>query len=121
MQSMSDQAPRWVLGIASSHNAAVCLLKGSEIVVAIQEERLLREKRAMSPACRGSLAIRYCLEYAGIGPEELSAIGVCSSISSHLASEDVTLNPILRPFEFNTPIYTVGHHMGHAIGGFATS
>lgn len=51
----------WVLGIASSHNGGACLLHGDEIVVAIQEERLLRKKRANHPAASASLSISYCL------------------------------------------------------------
>ena len=51
---MRDAERPWVLGIGSSHNGAVCLLRGDEIVVAIQEERLLRFKRAQLPAGRGS-------------------------------------------------------------------
>jgi len=35
----------WVLGVSASHNGSACLLKGDEIVVAIQEERLCRFKR----------------------------------------------------------------------------
>ena len=31
----------WILGISASHNGSVCLLKGNEIVAAIQEERLV--------------------------------------------------------------------------------
>src|SRR5438067_871142 len=34
----------WILGLASSHNGGACVLHGNEIVVAIQEERLLRVK-----------------------------------------------------------------------------
>jgi hypothetical protein len=52
-----DVSKPWVLGIASSHNGAVCLLHGDEIVVAIQEERLPRLERAPHPGARKSLAI----------------------------------------------------------------
>jgi hypothetical protein len=40
------KSPPWVLGISASHkNGAACLLRGDEIAVAIQEERLTRHKR----------------------------------------------------------------------------
>ena len=35
----------WVLGISASHNGACCLLSGAEVRVAIQEERLVGQKR----------------------------------------------------------------------------
>ena len=37
-----EHSEPWVLGISSSHNGAACLLKGDEIIAAIQEERVLR-------------------------------------------------------------------------------
>ena len=36
--------PVWIAGIARGHNAGVCLLKDGEIVFAIEEERLTRQK-----------------------------------------------------------------------------
>jgi len=40
-----SRAAPWILGIAASHNGGACLLHGDEIAVAVQEERLLRNKR----------------------------------------------------------------------------
>ena len=34
----------WIAGIARGHNAGVCLLKDGEVVFAIEEERLTRQK-----------------------------------------------------------------------------
>ena len=36
--------PVWIAGIARGHNAGVCLLKDGEVVFAIEEERLSRQK-----------------------------------------------------------------------------
>ena len=36
--------PVWIAGIARGHNAGVCLLKDGEIVFAVEEERLSRQK-----------------------------------------------------------------------------
>jgi carbamoyltransferase len=110
----------WVLGIGSSHNASVCLLHGDEIVTAIQEERLVGQKRAEVPAAVGSLAISYCLDFAGIKPSQLDAIGVCSYTEDSIA-DDVSLNPLLLPMTNQIRVYRVSHHLGHAIGVFATS
>ena len=35
---------QWIAGITRGHNAGICLLKDGEIVFALQEERLTREK-----------------------------------------------------------------------------
>ncbi len=56
----------WILGYCSTHNGAVCLLKGDEIVAAVQEERLTGIKRARLGRLDQSLAFRYCLKAAGI-------------------------------------------------------
>lgn len=36
--------PQWIAGITRGHNAGICLLKDGEIVFAIEEERLSRQK-----------------------------------------------------------------------------
>lgn len=36
--------PVWIAGIARGHNAGVCLLKDGEVVFAVEEERLSRQK-----------------------------------------------------------------------------
>lgn len=114
-------AEPWILGIGSSHNGAVCLLKGQEIVVAIQEERLSRIKRATHPAARNSLALAYCLETAGIQARDLSAIVVCSASPLRNINEDVSLNPALQAVKHGIPTFYISHHLGHAINAFATS
>ena len=119
---MKDKNCPWILGIASSHNGAACLLKGDEIVVAIQEERLLRYKRATLAPWKMSLALKYCFDAAGIKPEDLSAIAVCAPTRARgYHKNDVSLNSFLRPIENEIPIFRVGHHLGHAVGAFATS
>lgn len=116
-----DASSPWVMGIASSHNGGVCLLHGNEVVVAIQEERLLRSKRALHPAASNSLAIRYCLETAGIAPADLSLVALAVSQSNKTQSEDLSLNPALQLGRHGVPSLIIGHHMAHAVGAFATS
>src|SRR5690349_11942327 len=119
---MSTHTSRpWVLGLASSHNGAACLLHGDEIVVAIQEERLVRVKRAEHPGARRSLAIQYCLDTAGIPPSRLSAIVLSASSYNDIPSEDLTLNPALQPARHGVPTMVVSHHLAHAYAAFATS
>lgn len=118
---MADESRPWVLGIGSSHNGAVCLLHGDEIVVAIQEERLVRRKRARHPGGCGSLAIRYCLDYAGITPADLDLIVLACRGSKEGLLQDVSLNALLRPAYHGVPTMGIGHHFAHAVGAFATS
>jgi carbamoyltransferase len=118
---MKDQDRPWILGIgSSSHNGGVCLLHGDEIVVAIQEERLLRVKRAEYAAGWSSLAIPYCLESAGITPAELSGVGVCA-FGQWAVDDDVHLNRQLRTVANGIPVVHLGHHRAHAVAAFATS
>ena len=118
---MTHQNEPWVLGISCSHNGAVCLLKGSEIVAAIQEERLTRVKRRRIHGAVPSLAINYCLQHAGITPRDLSCITYCTTGTADRAHEDVALNPLLRAAHHGVPILNITHHMAHAVSAFAAS
>jgi len=70
----------WILGISASHNGSACLLRGDEIVVAIQEERLSRFKRHRILGAGPSHAVPYCLNYAGIEPRDLSLVVLCTGL-----------------------------------------
>jgi len=118
---MTKQNDPWILGISASHNGAVCLLKGDEIVVAIQEERLSRRKRHRIFGAQHSLALDYCFDYAGIRPCDLSLIVLCVQGRASAASQDLTLNPFLQVKENNTPTLIIPHHLAHAASAFGTS
>lgn len=118
---MRNNSEPWVVGISASHNGAVCLLKGDEIVVAIQEERLTRKKRHRIYGARPSLALDYCLDYAGIQLRDLSMIVLCAQGRSKSPEHDLTLNPSLQVIENAIPTLIIPHHYGHAVGAFATS
>ena len=118
---MAKRNDPWVLGISASHNGAVCLLKGDEIVVAIQEERLSRRKRHRIFGAQHSMALDYCFEYAGIRPRDLSMIVLCVQGRAGAASQDLTLNPCLQVKENNIPTMIIPHHLAHAASVFGTS
>ena len=62
-----------VLGISAYyHDAAAALVVDGDIVAAAQEERFTRVKHDPSFP---SNAIRYCLNEAGVEPEDLDAVG----------------------------------------------
>src|SRR5581483_5398294 len=117
---MPDTMP-WILGIGSSHNGAACLLHGPEIVVAIQEERLLRYKRAEHPGAFPSLAIAYCLAQAGITASQLDAVVLCSTDSTKARQDDLYLNAQLRVAHHRVRVFTIPHHYGHAVAVYALS
>ncbi len=61
-----------ILGISAYyHDSAACLVVDGEIVAAAQEERFTRRKH--DPRFPRN-AVDYCLEEAGIGPEELDLV-----------------------------------------------
>ncbi|MDA0902509.1 MAG: carbamoyltransferase [Proteobacteria bacterium] len=62
----------YILGISSFyHDSAAALIKGEKIIAAAQEERFTRKKH--DPAFPKN-AIKYCLEEAGIGFEEIEYV-----------------------------------------------
>jgi carbamoyltransferase len=99
----------------------VCLLRGDEIVVAIQEERLSRFKRHRIYGRGPSLATSYCLDYARIDPSELDLVVLC--VQGRLRDEvhDIFGDGFLNVRAHGTPTLTIPHHYGHAVSVFATS
>jgi carbamoyltransferase len=118
---MTVENKPWVLGISCSHNGAVCLLRGSEIVAAVQEERLTRVKRQKLHGALPSLAINYCLQHAGIKASDLSLIACTVQGRTADTLEDVALNPLLQAVLHKVPIVTLSHHLAHAVSAFAIS
>lgn len=63
----------YILGISAFfHDSAACLIKDGQIIAAVQEERLTRRKHDASFPIN---AIRACLDYAGIGIDDLHYVG----------------------------------------------
>jgi carbamoyltransferase len=115
-------AQPWILGLSTGHhNGAACLLHGNELVVAIQEERLTRVKRDRLRQDRKSLAVRYCLDAAGIRMSDLDAIVNCTIGGPVRGSEPLLRSALLSEARSATPIMSIPHHVGHAISAFATS
>jgi carbamoyltransferase len=117
----TNQAAPWVLGISASHNGAVCLLKGHDLVVSIQEERLVRKKRRKIYGAQHSLSLEYCLDYAGIKPHDLSMVVLSVTGDSRSPMHDLKLNKYLQVEQNGIETLVVGHHFGHAVSAFATS
>lgn len=118
---MAENQLPWILGISASHNGAACLLKGDEIVVAIQEERLSRMKRHVIYGAEASQALTYCLTYAGIRPSELAAVVLCAADRAGSKKQDIRRNPVFKEVIDQVQTFTIPHHYGHALSAFATS
>lgn len=72
----------YILGINAYHgDAAAALVKDGHLVAAVEEERFNRKKH-----CAGfpTLAVRYCLEEAGIKASDLDHIGISRDPSANL-------------------------------------
>jgi carbamoyltransferase len=118
---MGTNRQPWILGISASHNGAVCLLHGDEIVVAIQEERLSRQKRHRIYGAEPSLSLLYCLKSAGIQPHELSLVVLCAGERAKSPQQDIRSNPVLKEALSHVPALTIPHHYGHAMSAYALS
>src|SRR5512137_1007007 len=72
----------YILGINAYHaDASAVLLKDGKIVAAVEEERFNRIKHS---AGFPSLAIRYCLDRAGIEISDVAHIGISRVPNAHL-------------------------------------
>ena len=72
----------YILGINAYHgDASAAIIKDGRLIAAVEEERFNRIKH-----CAGfpEHSIRYCLEAAGVGLEDLDHIGISRDPSAHL-------------------------------------
>jgi carbamoyltransferase len=97
---------------ANNHNGSACLLHGDEIVVAIQEERLTRIKRARLDYNQSFHCVEYCLQAAGIAPSDLTLVVECR------CDDDPGI--VLRGSRLDhalggkTLLLEISHHLAHA-------
>lgn len=110
----------WVLGISASHNGAYCLLRGHDIHVAVQEERLVGVKRARVYGARRALGLQYCLDAAGITAADLSMIVLSCQGPAAAAENDISRHPDLAGLA-GVPLRIVPHHLAHAASAIAAS
>jgi carbamoyltransferase len=72
----------YILGINAYHgDAAAAIVRDGKLIAAAEEERFNRFKHSAGFPVQ---AIRYCLEAARIGPEELDHVGISRDPSAHL-------------------------------------
>src|SRR5262245_55626435 len=72
----------YILGINAYHgDAAAAIVRDGKLIAAVEEERFNRFKHA---AGFPEQSIKYCLDAAGIGVEELDHVGISRDPSAHL-------------------------------------
>lgn len=135
----------YILGISCFyHDSAACLIRDGEVLAAANEERFTRKKHDSSFP---KLAIKYCLENAGITSSDLDYVGfydkpilkfdrilntyIATWPKSYLAflkfipawfKEKLwTKNIIRENLGYSGPIYFIEHHMSHAASAFLVS
>lgn len=110
----------WIAGFSFSHNGAVCLIHGDEIVAAIQEERLNRQKRSVLPyGILNSLAFDYCLRSAGIDIRDIEIFVVAHNGRQLSAEEKARM--VGLPSELGGRVIFMPHYLAHAHAAFAMS
>ncbi|MEL6353868.1 MAG: carbamoyltransferase C-terminal domain-containing protein [Cyanobacteria bacterium J06627_28] len=113
------------MGINLGHERSVALVKDGEIIVAIEQERLDRQKyslgfmlQAPGVAARIQLpseAIRYCLDHCGIALEEVA------SVTPNMPGKDLApaIAKKVLPECMTSRIHQVpSHHLAHAYSAF---
>lgn len=120
----------YILGLGGSlHDFSACLVKGREIIVAIDEERITRQKHSINkPALESAIlnnqlwkfinnipkdtlekSVKYCLDYAQLSIKDIDFV-VTTDSNLHLQ--------YTKSFEH---LVVIGHHMAHAASAFYPS
>ncbi|MBI3895802.1 MAG: carbamoyltransferase [Acidobacteria bacterium] len=111
-----------ILGIAGGdHDAAAALLRGGEIVAALEEEKLARVRRV-----RGLpwLAIRYCLEAARLSTEEVHYVALARPLYEEASEQGRGESWIPKRLKQEFPasrIVVLDHHLCHAAAAYYPS
>lgn len=104
-------ASRPILGLGGSdHDVNACLLRDGRIVVAIEEERLLRRKYGLGGNLLEGRAWRYCLEAAG---------GLRVAEMGRVVADSILAAPAL--YACSRRARRLDHHLLHAAAAFFTS
>lgn len=138
----------YILGINAYHpNSSACIVKDGQLIAAAEEERFRRIKHwAGFPA----LAIRYCLNEAGVGLEDIDYVGISRDPWQHLHKKIILALRRRLPVqflksrldnmarvrgiketlcsefgfsagEFRARIYNIEHHRSHIASSFFVS
>jgi carbamoyltransferase len=109
--------PIYVLGTGlSQHDGSTCILRDGKPLVVIEKERLTRHKH---DGGNDAVAIRYCLDAAGITMADLSLIVQNANFGMFAFGNDWLEGE--RPLKGEVPVVTISHHLAHAYSAFGSS
>lgn len=115
---------RYHLGINMGHDRSAAMVKDGEIVVAIEQERLDRNKHSVGYMLQSPVtsqiqvpveACRYCLETCGIKLENLETI--TPNMPGLDIAPDIIRNTFLK-YVVDKVVRVPGHHLAHAYSAF---
>ncbi len=99
-----------ILGIGgSSHDFSACIVEDGKIVVAIEEERLTREKYSVGIRSLGFSCINYCLKQCGLTINDVDMVVL----------NNLVINKIQNLIP--TEKHVINHHLSHASAVYFTS
>jgi predicted NodU family carbamoyl transferase len=101
----------YVLGTATSHNGSACLLKDGEIIVAIEKERITRNK---ADGQNDNLAIQYCLDSAGVRINDIDLVVQNDNFSDFKFGNNSLYGKRLIDQVDPEKIISISHHLAHA-------
>lgn len=120
----------YIMGLGGSlHDFSACLMQDDEILVAIEEERITRQKHAVNkkelesaivnnqlwkfmqrvPNNTLKASVEYCLEYAGIDYEDIDLV---------VTTDSNTYLPVVNSFQH---MVITNHHMSHIASAYYAS
>ena len=113
------------LGLNLSHERSAAIIKDGEIVVAIEQERLDRQKYSIgfmlqAPGVASQMqppneAIRYCLDSCGITLDDLAS--VTANMPGYDFAPDIMRNVL--PTEAADKVLSIpSHHLAHAYSAY---
>lgn len=121
-ETVSSQKAPVILGIsASSHDAAAALLRGSELLAAVEEEKLARARRARGLPLR---AIRYCLAAGRLRSNQIDFVALARPLRGGPGADQRGEASIPRQLKEDFPaakIVVYDHHLCHAAAAFFPS
>jgi carbamoyltransferase len=119
----------YILGINSAyHESSACLIKDGVVIIALEEERITREKHAKSASVDNPdrlpvQAINLCLEYAGIKAEDIDWIGYSFNPDARLKNQEVDVDSTEGDWGsstgenlFHTKLQDVPKNLGNLLG-----
>jgi carbamoyltransferase len=101
--------PRYILGTGLSHNGSAVLLKDGKICVAIEKERITRQKH---DGGNDTAAINYCLEAEGITLSDVELVVQCANFEVPGRGRFHGMR-VFQGSE-HPPVISISHHLAHA-------